>query len=249
MGFVLYITVRASCVLGLARQLLTNTSISASAGQIQTSSAVVADTKQFLSSCPTDVYVVATQPGLNTADFATGDSQAMPSLHLAATKDARVKGRYIVSEVLGQLPDYDMAAFVKAACEKRGKSVKVMEAKLPELSEGARRASLQDNGRFILQYASGKYKITNPTQTRLSAIISLSLRRNRASRSCYCLPLANLSMSLISIIWSRLTQDGLSIERRMYRHQVMSRMPRCSRRINSSHLVSICLRSASFSLI
>lgn len=166
MGFVLYITVRISLVVGLGRRLLTRASIAASAGQIQTSSAVVADTKQFLSSCPTDVYVVATQPGLNAADFATGDSQAMTSLHLAATKDARVKGRYIVSEVLGQLPDYDMAAFVRSACEKRGKPVKIMEAKLPELSEGARRASLQSNGWFIRRHASTECEMANARQTR-----------------------------------------------------------------------------------
>lgn len=113
---------------------------------MQTSPVVLKSTKDFLSSCPTDTYLIATQPGLNAADFQSPNGWAMPSLHRTATQDKRIKGRYVVSEVVGKLPEFDIAAFVRSSCEKIGKHATVTELALQPLSSGVRAERLATNG-------------------------------------------------------------------------------------------------------
>lgn len=123
--------------------------------QLQTSSEVLKNTKEILAGCPTDYYVFATQPGMNAADLRNNDGGDMPSLHKSATVDKRVQGRYIVSEVVGDVADGNLAAYVKSACSKRGKQVTIEQVSLGQLPQDDRNSALQSNGTDSLTFSNG----------------------------------------------------------------------------------------------
>ncbi|CEJ94531.1 hypothetical protein VHEMI10052 [[Torrubiella] hemipterigena] len=116
---------------------------------MQTSPVVLKSTKEFLINCPSDAYLIATQPGLSAADFRSSKAWAMPFLHQTATKDKRIKGRYVVSEVIGKLPEFDMVEFVRSACKKAGKHVTIAELALQPLSSGDRAQRLAANDKTL----------------------------------------------------------------------------------------------------
>ncbi|KAG5979865.1 hypothetical protein E4U55_004699 [Claviceps digitariae] len=105
-----------------------------SVNQLQTSSEAVTFTKNFLSECPTDQYLIITQPGVNAADFWTRDGCAMPHL-CQAVKDARVQGKYTVAEVVGDVTASGFVQHIKTSCGKKGKEAKIIERPLDSLSE------------------------------------------------------------------------------------------------------------------
>ncbi|KAK2598960.1 hypothetical protein QQS21_005565 [Conoideocrella luteorostrata] len=109
------------------------TSQSPSSNQIQTSDEAIKFTNEFLSGCPTDRYLIVTQPGINAADFWQADGCAMPSL-CKAVKDARVKGRYTVAEVVGDVTSARFREHIKASCDKKRKTVSLTELPLGPLS-------------------------------------------------------------------------------------------------------------------
>ncbi|CCE30004.1 hypothetical protein E4U22_004865 [Claviceps purpurea] len=120
---------------------------SPSVNQIQTSPEAIVFTKNFLSECPTDEYLIVTQPGVHAADFWDRDGCAMPHLCEAA-KDARVKGTYTVAEVVGDVTASGFVQHIKASCNKNGKVAKIIERPLESLS-GDRSQALGTNDASI----------------------------------------------------------------------------------------------------
>ncbi|KAG5929405.1 hypothetical protein E4U42_005977 [Claviceps africana] len=114
-----------------------------SVNQIETSSEAITFTKHFLEKCPTDQYLIITQPGVNAADFWTRDGCAMPHLCQAA-KDVRVQGTYTVAEVVGDVTTAGFVQHIKASCERKGKEAKIIERPLESFS-GERGQALKKN--------------------------------------------------------------------------------------------------------
>lgn len=117
--------------------------------QLQTSSEVLKTTKAILASCPTDHYFFATQPGMKTADVRQNDGADMPFLYLSTTADTRVHGKFMVSEVIGDVMSETLINFVKTACSKRGKEVVVEQVQLDQLPQEDRAEALLANGMAI----------------------------------------------------------------------------------------------------
>ncbi|KAG6003874.1 hypothetical protein E4U21_001622 [Claviceps maximensis] len=115
--------------------------------QLQKGSEVISFTEKFLAECPTDQYLIITQPGINAADFWTRDGCAMPHL-CQAVKDSRVQGKYTVSEVVGDVTASGFVHHIKASCGKKGKEAKIIERPLESLS-GDRDQSLSTNDASI----------------------------------------------------------------------------------------------------
>ncbi|RFU73460.1 er big1 [Trichoderma arundinaceum] len=115
-----------------------------SADQIQSSSSVLGYAKDVLSTCPTDRYLIVSQPGLNAADLRGPKGCAMPHL-CQAVDDKRVKGKAIVSEVVGALADADLSGYIKSACSKKDTTVIVDEVHLAALSPEDKASSFSDN--------------------------------------------------------------------------------------------------------
>lgn len=118
-----------------------------SANKIQTSSEAIKFTKDFLAGCPTDRYLIVTQPGINAADFWTQDGCAMPHL-CKAVKDARVKGKYTAAEVVGDVTSAGFVQHIKSSCNKKGKVVKINAQPLQSLS-GDRSQALDTSGKCL----------------------------------------------------------------------------------------------------
>ncbi|KAG5951285.1 hypothetical protein E4U53_003423 [Claviceps sorghi] len=104
-----------------------------SVNQLQTSSEAITFTKHFLEECPTDQYLIITQPGVNAADFWTRDGCAMPHVCQAA-KDPRVQGRYTVAEVVGDVTAAGFVQHIKTSCDRKGKEAKIIERSLGSIS-------------------------------------------------------------------------------------------------------------------
>lgn len=69
----------------------------------------------------------------------------MPHL-CKAVEDERVNGRAIVSEVVGELADIDLSAYIKSACAKKDKTIVVDEVHLEPLTLEDRAGGMSANG-------------------------------------------------------------------------------------------------------
>uniref|UniRef100_A0A0L0NHJ4 Protein BIG1 n=1 Tax=Tolypocladium ophioglossoides (strain CBS 100239) TaxID=1163406 RepID=A0A0L0NHJ4_TOLOC len=116
--------------------------------QIQTSSEVLRHTKEILATCLTDRYLVVTQPGVHAADLRRADGCSMPHL-CRAVEDPRVRSRYTVSEVVGDVTNSGMAEHIKAACTKKKKAVTVEEIGLASLPSQDRASTLSENDAIL----------------------------------------------------------------------------------------------------
>lgn len=117
--------------------------------QIQTSSEVIKFTKNVLDECLTDRYLIVTQPGINAADLTQNDC-LMP--HVCKTVEAsRVKGKYTVAEVIGDVTEAKFDEYIKLACRKKGKTAQVKSVQLGSLSPAARAQDLASNGTSVLK--------------------------------------------------------------------------------------------------
>ncbi|KIN03857.1 hypothetical protein OIDMADRAFT_51791 [Oidiodendron maius Zn] len=87
----------------------------ASIAQIQSSQAVLDATKEFLNSCPTDVYYIIHQPSVLSTDVSQSTT---PNLH-AALSSSVVKAKYLVSEAkgLGRDVKQELVAHIGKSCE------------------------------------------------------------------------------------------------------------------------------------
>ncbi|KAL6819328.1 BIG/ATPase V1 complex, subunit S1 [Trichoderma sp. SZMC 28015] len=121
-----------------------------SADSIQTSSSVLGFTKDALSTCPTDRYLIVSQPGLNTQDIRRSSGCVMPHL-CKVVDDERIKGKSIVNEVVGNLEDAHLSEYIKSACAKQGKTATVEEIHLAPLSWEDRAAAFAANDDKLAQ--------------------------------------------------------------------------------------------------
>ncbi|ESZ94597.1 hypothetical protein SBOR_5008 [Sclerotinia borealis F-4128] len=86
--------------------------------ELDTTSSILRNTKSFLSTCPSDVYIIIQQPALAVSDFSALDS--IPHMK-AAISDSRVKATYSVTDVIyegGNLAE-ELAEHIEASCGKK----------------------------------------------------------------------------------------------------------------------------------
>lgn len=101
--------------------------------QFQTSSQVLKTTKDILASCPTDNYLLVSQPGLNAADLDGPNGCAIPSL-CQPVQQTGVNGKFVVSEVVGETSKIELDHYIRDACSRGGKRVKIDQISLPPLT-------------------------------------------------------------------------------------------------------------------
>ncbi|KAM5342721.1 hypothetical protein ACJ41O_013687 [Fusarium nematophilum] len=94
--------------------------------QIQTTSQALEYVKDVLSSCPTDRYLLVTQPGINVADLRKPDTTKawrMPRFaHLTTLEE--VKGKHVVPEVVGDAIEMnELNKYIQDVCAEHGKDI------------------------------------------------------------------------------------------------------------------------------
>ncbi|KAI1468471.1 BIG1-domain-containing protein [Daldinia caldariorum] len=88
---------------------------------IKSNTNVLATVQQLLKTCPTDRYLIVSQPNLNKANLV---KKAVPNLLRYHDK---AQSRYSVPEVVGELHTDDIAAFVRKSCEGRKPLIEQLE--------------------------------------------------------------------------------------------------------------------------
>lgn len=114
-------------------------------GQQHSSSYVEQTTKDFLSSCPTERYLVVQQPNLSADELRDANSQSVPNLRRALAQE-NVAARWTVAGVQGEVSFSEITQAIKDACAKADRSYKLDEAQLPALPSDDSAARLADNG-------------------------------------------------------------------------------------------------------
>ncbi|KAI0600507.1 BIG/ATPase V1 complex, subunit S1 [Biscogniauxia sp. FL1348] len=127
--------------------------------QLQSSAHVLSSTKQILSSCPTDRYVLVSQPGLNAARHLRSPD-AVPRLSTALDAAA---SRYTVAEVVGNDDDglnlRHIAQYIRETCGVPASAVDEIEL---SPIDGAKTLRKNDDelGLVLGQYdAEGSYTV------------------------------------------------------------------------------------------
>ncbi|KAK2028513.1 ER protein BIG1 [Colletotrichum zoysiae] len=118
--------------------------------QLQTESQVVKSVQGLLSSCPTDRYLLVTQPNVNAADIRGpyGNECKAPNL-CRAIASSDVHGVYSVAEVVGEVPIGALADYIKTTCA--GRTVEIEQTRLAPLGRDTReRASTFADNDYIL---------------------------------------------------------------------------------------------------
>ncbi|KAI9742673.1 MAG: hypothetical protein M1818_003814 [Claussenomyces sp. TS43310] len=82
--------------------------------RLHPATSVLQDTKEFLATCPSDTYIIISQPNANVDDFST--SRTVPFLRRAMTNDD-VETAFSVAEVSGQLQAEDLRDYIKTTCK------------------------------------------------------------------------------------------------------------------------------------
>ncbi|KAI0472013.1 BIG1-domain-containing protein [Xylariaceae sp. FL0804] len=125
---------------------------------LQPSSRVLASTKQLLASCPTDRYLLVSQPNLNLAHLESQTSSTSSLTDaLGGAEDA-----WTVAEVAGELELKQIASYIREHCGV--KSSAIDEIGLAPLPSAGSEAVLADNddklGMVMEQYkAEGSYTV------------------------------------------------------------------------------------------
>ncbi|KAI1075228.1 ER protein BIG1 [Whalleya microplaca] len=129
----------------------------ASQEQLQSSSQALSSAKQLLSSCPTERYLVISQPNLNAAYLSSKD--AVPKLRQSLDKAA---SRFSVAEVAGELDLKQIANYIREACEGKNPSIDELDLAPIPSADSARTLKQNDDelGMVFEQYdAEGSYTI------------------------------------------------------------------------------------------
>ncbi|KAI1115848.1 ER protein BIG1 [Nemania sp. NC0429] len=108
--------------------------------QLQSSSSVLASTKQLLESCPTNHYLVVSQPNLNAAHLSS--KAAVPKL---ADSLSRAASSYSVAEVAGELDVKSIANYIREKCELPRSAVDVIELSPVPSSAAESAKTLKEN--------------------------------------------------------------------------------------------------------
>ncbi|KAI1261257.1 BIG1-domain-containing protein [Xylariaceae sp. FL1019] len=82
-----------------------------SEAQLQSSTSILESTKQILSSCPTDRYILVSQPNLNAAHLSS--QNAVPRLRESLDS---ASSSYTVSEVAGDIDLKSIISYIKETC-------------------------------------------------------------------------------------------------------------------------------------
>jgi hypothetical protein len=103
--------------------------------ELQTASSVLQATKDFLRTCPSDLYIIIQQPALAASDLSARG--AVPHLR-AAIADTRVKGVYSVTDVVAEDLDVvqELESFIASSCGQN--VVSRMDASLSNVIDGAK---------------------------------------------------------------------------------------------------------------
>lgn len=125
------------------------------------------DTRALLKGCPTAKYLLVNQRGMTTADLqqSTTESSVLPSLSRAA-EDSRIKGKFIVTEVIGQIKDMQtlgdtgLPDFIKNECTSEGKEHDVDILDLASLPSEGQEDALARNGMKSLAGTRKDAKLT-----------------------------------------------------------------------------------------
>jgi len=103
--------------------------------ELQTASSVLQATKDFLRTCPSDLYIIIQQPALAASDLSARG--AVPHLR-AAIADTRVKGFYSVTDVVAENLDVvqELESFIASSCGQN--VVSRMDVSLSNVIDGAK---------------------------------------------------------------------------------------------------------------
>ncbi|KAK3378555.1 BIG/ATPase V1 complex, subunit S1 [Podospora didyma] len=116
--------------------------------QLQTSNSVLAQAQKYLSTCPTQYYILVSQPNVHADDIHDVEFRCtMPNLCRAIGSET-THGRFSVREVIGKVLSQPLADHITVSCAEKGKAVKVEEVALPRLpstKEAKRAETLADN--------------------------------------------------------------------------------------------------------
>ncbi|KAL7625442.1 hypothetical protein AAE478_004662 [Parahypoxylon ruwenzoriense] len=140
----------------------------ASYDQIQSGLEIQTSARRLLASCPTDRYLIVSQPNINAAHLSAKD--AVPRLRSSLGK---AQTRYTVAEVAGQLDMKEIAAYIRTACEGRARPY-IEEVDLAPLPPANGAGALKQNGmlRSILSHLPDKSSlIRRNTDEQLSIIL------------------------------------------------------------------------------
>ncbi|KAI0873610.1 ER protein BIG1 [Hypoxylon argillaceum] len=122
--------------------------------QLQSSSKVLESTKQLLSSCPTNHYLLVSQPNLNAGHL--NSKAAVPKLSDSLSHAA---SSYSVAEVAGEFDVKSIAAYIRETCELPRSAVDVIELS-PVPSSAAESAKTLKQNDDELALVLAQYKAT-----------------------------------------------------------------------------------------
>ncbi|WYZ38929.1 hypothetical protein EsH8_III_000843 [Colletotrichum jinshuiense] len=172
---------------------------SSNPAQLQTESQVLKSVQDLLSSCPTDRYLLVSQPNVNAADIRGPDGNDCKATNLcSAISGNGVRGVYSVAEVVGEVAVDKLAEYIKTACADKGKAetVRIEQTKLAPLGRDVheRASTLAENDHVLgqsldkLRQASDSYTViylaspSEPTyQAEFMEPLHAELKRHEAS--------------------------------------------------------------------
>ncbi|KAK8067202.1 hypothetical protein PG997_013949 [Apiospora hydei] len=110
--------------------------------QIQSSASVTKLASDILSTCPTERYLLVTQPNLHASHLRS--SSSAPRLQ-HTLKNAQVASRVSVAEVAGALDTKALSKLIKEACGKKASVDEVALEAIPTTASGAADETLKEN--------------------------------------------------------------------------------------------------------
>ncbi|KAI0123126.1 BIG/ATPase V1 complex, subunit S1 [Xylariales sp. AK1849] len=99
--------------------MFSTSKFASSPDELRSSEAVHSVTTDILSSCPTERYLLVSQPNLNIQHLAS--STAAPKLQNALTSSA-IQGRLSISEMSGTVDLNSVSSFLRESCQSTGKT-------------------------------------------------------------------------------------------------------------------------------
>ncbi|KAL4974189.1 BIG/ATPase V1 complex, subunit S1 [Aspergillus desertorum] len=134
--------------------LASTSEILSTPAQLKSATTLLDELSTKLSACPSDYYVIASQPGVHSTDFATGKST--PRLGAKMTgEDEAIRSTMIVNEVSGVLETKQVQDILETQCDAQttvidassgsystnfGREPRVILVKFPSLPLGSERA-------------------------------------------------------------------------------------------------------------
>ncbi|KAK4669792.1 uncharacterized protein QC763_206090 [Podospora pseudopauciseta] len=99
--------------------------------QLQTSSSVLSTIKSLLSGCPTDKYILISQPNLHAADIRTSEHCLHTPNLCKATRAQNTKSAFSVAEVIGQISATELKELVAQSCKDvKGGAMQLLEVRM-----------------------------------------------------------------------------------------------------------------------